>query len=183
MIISKRALYAAGEPFGDCATRSKMGRGYWCGNGGGSSSQSNPVTNNTDNRSVTSINQTDYSTNITDSRSTSTTDSSTHSYIDNSNSSDAVIALTNAGADIIKNSGGAVVDLAKFQGAQNTDAWNTTLTTGADLIDKMMQSTAQGFALSNKVVDSFTPTDTKNADIGKYAMLAAAAVTAAVLLK
>lgn len=169
MIISRKALYALGETFGDSATVRKPGGGYLCGGGGGSSSQSNPVTNNNDKRVA-----------VSDGMGVS---GDSNTIIDNSNSSDAVIALTNAGADIIKNSGGAVVDLAKFQGAQNTEAWDTTLKTGADLIDKMMASTAQGFALSSKVIDSFTPTENKNADIGKYAMLAAAAVAAAVLLK
>lgn len=143
----------------------------------GSSSESNPVTTNNDNRSVTSVDNTDYSTNIHDSSSRTST------YIDNSNSSDAVIALANAGADIIKTSGGAVVELGKFQGAQNTEAWNTTVTAGASLIDKLIDKSTEGFGLASKVVDSFTPTESKNADIGKYAMWAAAAVAAAVLLK
>lgn len=141
----------------------------------GSSSESNPVTTNTDARTVTSVSNTDYSTNIQD--------SSTSTFIDNSNSSDAVIALANAGADIIKTSGGAVVELGKFQGAQNTEAWNTTVTAGASLIDKLIEKSTEGFGLASKVVDSFTPTESKNADIGKYAMWAAAAVAAAVLLK
>lgn len=135
------------------------------------STQSNPVTNNTDRRLAVSD-----GAGITG-------DHSSVTQIDNSNSSDAVIAMTNAGADIIKSSGGAVVELAKFQGAQNTDAWNTTITTSAKLVDKLIDQASAGFGLSEKVVSAFTPTENKNADIGKYAMIAAAVVAGAVLLK
>lgn len=181
MTISRKQLYAAGEPFGDSATRHKVGGRVYGGGDSSSSNDSAPVTTNTDNRTVYSVANTDYSTNITDSRSSSISDNSIHT--DNSNSSDAIVAMSKAGADIIKSSGAAVVDLARFQGAQNTQAWDKTLTTGAKLIDKLMDKTAEGFALSSKVVDSFTPTDNKNADLGKYALIAAAVVAGAVLLK
>jgi hypothetical protein len=52
MTISRRELYAAGEPFGDCATQRKPCGGYLCG-GGSSSSSSAQTTNNTDKRLVT----------------------------------------------------------------------------------------------------------------------------------
>ncbi|CAN5165722.1 hypothetical protein BH10PSE16_BH10PSE16_43870 [soil metagenome] len=74
------------------------------------------------------------------------------------------------------------MDLARFQGEQNTEAWNTTITAGAGLVDKLIGQVGDGVALSEKVVSAFTPTENKNADIGKYAMWAAAAVAAAVLL-
>lgn len=189
---SRKTLYAAGLPLGDGATRHKPGgRIYGGGGGGSSSSNSNPVTTNTDKRIAVqdgmglsgdgSAMVTDYSTNIHDS--SSRTSNSTSSFIDNSNSSDAVIAMTSMGADVIKSSGAAVVDLAKFQGAQNTEAWDATLTTGAKLIDRLIDQTNAGMGLSSKVVDSFTPTESKNADIGKYAMIAAAVVAGAVLLR
>ena len=189
-MISRKQLYAAGLPFGECATRSKPGGRIYGGGGGGSSSNdSNPVTTNTDKRIAVqdgmglsgdgSAMVTDYSTNIQD----SSTRSSVSSYVDNSNSSDAVKAMTSMGADVIKSSGASVVELAKFQGAQNTDAWNSTLTTGAKLIDRLIDQTDAGMGLSAKVVDSFTPTESKNADIGKYALIAAAVVAGAVLLK
>lgn len=107
----------------------------------------------------------------------------TTNYQDNSNSPDAVKAIAAAGADIIKTSGGAVVDLARFQSAQNTDAWNATLTTGANLVDKLIGQVAQGFTLSAKVVDSFQPEANKQTDALKYGLIAAAAIAAAVLLK
>jgi hypothetical protein len=49
MNISRRELYALGEPLGDSTTRAKLGGGYVCG-GGGSSSSSNQTTQNTDKR-------------------------------------------------------------------------------------------------------------------------------------
>lgn len=120
--------------------------------------------------------------------------SESYAYTDNSNSaetikylseqgSDTITALANAGTDIIRNSGGAVIELAKFQGAQNTESFNTLVTQGGNLLDKLLDKSSEGFGLASKVVDSFTPTDSKNADVGKYAMWAAAAVAAAVLLK
>ena len=50
MSISRRELYAHGEPFGESATRRKLGGGYVCGFGGSSSSASNQETNNYDQR-------------------------------------------------------------------------------------------------------------------------------------
>lgn len=51
---SRRDLYALGEPFGDSATRRKLGGGYVCGGGGDSSSSSNQstTTTNVDRRQV-----------------------------------------------------------------------------------------------------------------------------------
>lgn len=48
MSVSRRQLYALGEPLGDSATRAKPGGGYVCG-GGGDSKSSQSTTNN-DNR-------------------------------------------------------------------------------------------------------------------------------------
>lgn len=50
MNLSRRELYAAGEPFGDCATARKPGGGYLCGGGGKSASSSAQTTYNTDKR-------------------------------------------------------------------------------------------------------------------------------------
>lgn len=164
--------------------REKMkARGGLCGlPQKGSSSQSNPVTTNTDRRAAVSdgIGQTGdgfIAVSSDDNSNRSTT------IYDNSNSSDAVVAIADAGAQIIKDSGGAVVDLAKLQTNANIETWDKTLTTGAALVDKLIGQVGDGFNLSSKVVDSFTPTETKNADIGKYAMIAAAVVAGAVLLK
>lgn len=47
---SRRELYAHGEPFGDGATRRKLGGGYVCGFGGDSESATSNTTINYDNR-------------------------------------------------------------------------------------------------------------------------------------
>lgn len=105
----------------------------------------------------------------------STSNSDSHAvYVDNSNSSDAIKALASAGADIIKSSGASVVDLARFQGEQNTDAWNTTITAGAGLVDKLIDKVGDGFKLSSQAISNFTPTENKNSEVVKYAAIAAA---------
>lgn len=53
MTISRRDLYAMGEPMGDSTTRRKLGGGYVCGFGGDSSSASSSDTYNTDRRVTT----------------------------------------------------------------------------------------------------------------------------------
>lgn len=62
---SRRELYAHGEPFGDSATRAKLGGGYVCGGGGDSSSSSSQTTNNNqyDQRSITDARQENTTTN------------------------------------------------------------------------------------------------------------------------
>lgn len=49
MNLSRRELYALGEPIGESVTAAKLGGGYVCG-GGGSSSSSQQTTQNTDKR-------------------------------------------------------------------------------------------------------------------------------------
>ncbi|MES2251116.1 MAG: hypothetical protein V4645_27835 [Pseudomonadota bacterium] len=95
---------------------------------------------------------------------------------------DAVVALGQAGATIIKDAGGSVIDLNRDSIAANSKAWDQTLQTGAAVVDKAIDSITAGYGLASKAIDKFQPTDNANADIGKYAMLAAAAVAAAVLL-
>lgn len=54
-MLSKRQLYALGEPLGESVTRSKAGGGYVCGGGGGGSSSSSSnqtITETTDKRMV-----------------------------------------------------------------------------------------------------------------------------------
>nr|ART90447.1 hypothetical protein [uncultured bacterium] len=95
---------------------------------------------------------------------------------------DAMVALGQAGATVIKDAGGSVVDLNKDSIAANSKAWDATLQAGAAIVDKAIDSISAGYGLAGKAIDKFQPTDNANADIGKYAMLAAAAVAAAVLL-
>lgn len=95
---------------------------------------------------------------------------------------DAVRAISQMGATVLRDMGGAVVDLNADSLAQNRQAWDMTTQRGAQMVDSVIDSMAQGFGLASKAIDKFQPTDNANADIGKYAMLAAAAVAAAVLL-
>ncbi|WP_137860558.1 hypothetical protein [Variovorax sp. 3P27G3] len=95
---------------------------------------------------------------------------------------DAMVALGQAGATIIKDAGGSVIDLNKDSVAANSKAWDATLQAGVSIVDKAIESMQAGYGLADKAIEKFQPTDNANADIGKYAMLAAAAVAAAVLL-
>lgn len=172
MTIYRRQLYEAGLPFGEAATRQKIGGGMLCGGGGSddapdNNSTSAPVTTNTDKRLAVQG-----GVGVTG-------DNNTISY----NDSDTVKALADAGADIIKSSGGAVIELARFQGANNTESFNTLVTQGGRLIDKLLDKASESYGLANRVVDSFTPTDSKNADNTKYLYIAAAVVAGAVLLQ
>jgi hypothetical protein len=99
------------------------------------------------------------------------------------NLSDAVTALGQMSATTLRDVGGSIVDLNKDSISANSKAWDSTLQFGANVVDKMIDQMSEGYALAGKAVDNFTPTENKNADIGKYAMLAAAAVAMAVLLK
>lgn len=135
--------------------------------GGGSSSTTGATTNTTN---------TDKRVGVQDGVGV-TGDSNTVSY----NDPDAVKAIASAGADVIKSSGGAVVELAKLQSAANTDTWNKTITTGAALVDRLIQQVGDGFTLSSKVVDSFQPAENKNTDAIKWAAIAAGVVGVAAL--
>ena len=107
---------------------------------------------------------------------------------------DAVKALGGAGATIIKDAGGAVVDLNRDSLAANTKAWDATVSKSAEIIDSLIDGMSESYGLAEKSINTgnklaeaavaaFTPTENKNADIGKYALFAAAAVAAVVLLK
>jgi hypothetical protein len=95
---------------------------------------------------------------------------------------DAMVALGQAGATVIRDAGGSIVDLNKDSIAANSKAWDATLQAGVSIVDKAIDSMAAGYGLADKAIEKLQPTDNANADIGKYAMLAAAAVAAAVLL-
>lgn len=107
--------------------------------------------------------------------------SSSTYFQDNSNSSDAVIAMADMGASVIKSSGGAVVDLYKNAGAQNTAMWDKTLTEGAKLVDRLIDKAGEGFGLAEKVVDSFQPNENKNTDAIKTAAIAAGVIGVAMI--
>ena len=169
MSYSRRQLYAAGEPLGQCATQRKLCGGYRCGGGGGGDDTNEGAkteTTNVDRR------------NAVQNGDGVSGDSNTVVY----NDPDAVKAIAQAGADVIKSSGGAVVELAKLQTTANADAWNKTVTEGAGLVDKLIDKVGEGFKLSSTVVEKFQPTENKNTDVIKYAAIAAAVVGVAAFM-
>lgn len=108
---------------------------------------------------------------------------SEHAYVLNSLSdgqADAVKALSSFGAQMVRDSQEAIVDLNATSTAANRDMWDKTVSVGAGLVDKLI---GQSGALGQAAISNFAPTENKNADTGKYAMWAAAAVAAVVLLK
>jgi hypothetical protein len=179
---------------------SPMGGRLYKGGGGQAGTQSNPVTTNRDNRlannggtgvsgdgnlTMSSADSFDYSTTIVSSSDPETLQklSGDNAYVAATlaeGQTDAVKALTNFGAQMVRDSQEAIVDLNATSTAANKDIWDATINMGADLVDRLInQSTTLGTA----AISSFQPTEKSNADIGKYAMWAVAAVAAAVLLK
>lgn len=158
-------------------------RGAQCailrGGGGDSSSTTGATTTttNTDRRAAIQD-----GVGITGDGSSYSSSSSTY-LVDNSNSSDAIKAIAGMGADVIKDSGGAVVELYEAAGQRTSDTWNKTLTEGARLVDKLIDKAAAENSLASKVVDSFEPNENKNTDAFKWVALAAAAVGVAAMWK
>lgn len=126
------------------------------------------------------------------------------------NSSDAVQAMASMGAETIARAGEAVVQLNQSSQAANVTAWDTTVTRGAELVDKLIDATnkqstssrktteklieattksadqiaEKGAALGQAAISSFQPTDNKAQDTSlKLGMIAAAAVAATLLLR
>ncbi|MDP1740084.1 hypothetical protein [Polaromonas sp.] len=141
-----------------------------CGGGGDSSTSTT-----TEGAKTTTVN-TDKRVAVQDGIGT-TGDGNMVSYTSTVNSSDAVVAIAKAGADVINSSGGAVVDLFKDAGK----TYSTTIEQSANLIDKLLDKASEGFALSTKVVDSFTPNENKNTDAIKTAAIAAGVIGVAML--
>lgn len=172
MDISRRQLYAAGLPFGECATQRLPGGAIRYGGGGDSESSTSTTGATTETTNI------DQRMAIQDGVGINGSGNSTVYTV---NSSDAVVAMADMGADIIKRSGGAVVELYKNAGQQNTDAWNTTLTQGVKLVDRLIDKVGDGFTLSEKVIDSFQPNENKNTDAIKTAAIAAGVIGVAML--
>lgn len=89
---------------------------------------------------------------------------------------DSVKALMGGGATLLRDASAAIVDLNKDSIAANSKAWDDTLERSASMVDSLIDNMSQGYGLAQKVVDSFTPTENKNAEIVKYAVIAAAVV-------
>lgn len=162
-------------------------RRLYKGGGGGSSTANSPTTTNTDRRSA-----------LQDAVQTGD-GSSTGSINIVSNSADAEVlrtlaetmpdavrALSDAGADVINRAGGAVVDMNRDSIAANTKSFDSVVDFGAQAIDKLIDAsvkTAQtGNALASQAVQSFMPSENKNADAMKWGLIAAAGVAAVVIL-
>ena len=164
---SRKQLYALGEPLGDCVTSAKLGGGYVCGGGGGggSSSSSNTTTTNQDNRTA-----------VQDGIGLSASNGNTVSY----NSTDAVKAIAQLGADTIKATGDSVVKLNETSTAANVTAWDKTVSTSAALVDKLIDAST---TLGTSAIDRYQPAENKAQDTSlKLGMIAAAGVAATLLL-
>lgn len=133
--------------------------------GGGSSSESSTTTTNTDARVA-----------VQDGVGLSGSSGNTV----NVNSTDAVNAIAKLGTDTIAKTGEAVTKLNETSMATNAAAWDRTVTVGAQLVDKLIDSTTQ---LGTTAIDKFQPAENKASDTSlKLGMIAAAAVAATVLL-
>lgn len=154
------------------------------GGGGSSSSSSSTTTNNTDARMAVQD-----GIGITNSTGNNTS----------FNSTDAVKAIAQMGADTIAKTGEAVVFLNQSTTAANVTAWDKTVSAGAGLVDKLIDATTEqiksgqrateqiaekGFAISQSAISSFQPSENKASDTSlKLGMIAAAAVAATILLR
>lgn len=132
--------------------------------GGGSKSSSATTTTNTDNRTAVQDG-------VAIAGSSGTF---------NVNSSDAVKAIAQMGSDTIAATGEAVVQLNQAGLEANVTAWDKTLQRGADLVDKLIDSTTQ---IGTSAITNFQPAENKASETSlKLGMIAAAAVAASVLL-
>lgn len=163
MTLSRRQLYAAGETFGSSCTRYKPG-GRILGGGGDSESQSSNATTNTDQRVA-----------VQDGVGLSGSSGNTI----NVNSSDAIKAIASMGADTINRAGAAVVELNQASLQANVTAWDKTVTAGAALVDKLIESNTQ---TTNAVVEKFQPQENRREETLQTAAIAAAAGLAAIYL-
>lgn len=160
MNISKRQLYSMGEPLGDCVTQRKVCGGLVCGGGGkgGSSSSSSDTTStNTDQRVA-----------VQDGIGLSGSSGNTLNY----NDPDVVRAIASMGADVIAKSGAAVVELNQIGMDSNLAAWDKTVTAGAALVDKIIDSNS---AATQQAIKNFQPTDNAQQNTMQTAAIAAAA--------
>lgn len=181
MAISRKNLYAAGEPFGNVCTRRKIGKGLLCGGGDSSSSTAGPQTTNTDNRMAlddsvgvgagASVgNVTVYAADAQVLQTLAET------------LPDAVNFMVNAGADVIDRAGGAVVELNRDSIKANSKSFDSVVNFGAQAVDRILTASQENSALASQVVASYQPDNKNNAETAKYAMFAAAGLVAVVLL-
>lgn len=160
-----------GEPLGESVTTRKPGGGIVCGGGGGggeSKSDSSTTSTNTDARVA-----------VQDGLGVSYSDGNTINY----NSSDAVKAVAQLGAETIANTGEAIVMLNRDATNANLSAWDKTITAGAALVDKLIDRST---GVATAVITNYQPTANKEADATSstaktVALVVAAAAAAAVI--
>lgn len=113
-------------------------------------------------------------------------------------SSDAIKAMANMGTDVVRRSGESVVDLTRAGMDSNFRAWDSTVSAGAALVDKLIDASTEqikaghrateqiaekGFGISQAAISNFQPTENKAQDTSlKLGMIAAAGVAATLLL-
>lgn len=106
--------------------------------------------------------------------------SSSNSNVVHYNSTDAVNAIAQLGAETIAKTGEAIVNLSKDTTAANVTAWDKTVQAGALLVDKLID---QSTGLAKTAIDKYQPAENKAQDTSlKLGMIAAAAVAATILL-
>lgn len=160
-----------GEPLGESVTTRKPGGGIVCGGGGGggeSKSDSSTTSTNTDQRVV-----------VQDGIGLSGSSDNVVQY----NSTDAVKAVAQLGAEAIANSGEAIVMLNRDATNANLSAWDKTITAGAALVDKLIDRST---GVATAAISGYQPTPNKEADAlsstaKTVALVVAAAAAAAVI--
>lgn len=99
---------------------------------------------------------------------------------------DAVRAMANAGADVIKSAGGSVVNLTRDSIAANSASFDSVVNFGSKAIDKLIDASVKtsqiGNDLAAKAVASYQPDSKNQAEAAKYALYAAAGLVALVLM-
>ncbi len=135
---------------------------------GGSSSSSETTTTNQDNRVA-----------VQDGVGVSGSDGNIVEY----NSTDAIQAIAQLGAEVIAQTGEAVVQLNKDTTAAQVTSWDATVAAGAHLVDKLIDGATKSYTVAEKAIDSFQPAENKTQDTSlKLGMIAAAGIAATILL-
>lgn len=145
--------------------RAGLGARLMGGGGGGSSSENKTETTNVDSRMA-----------VQDGAGLSNSNSNTVTV----NSTDAVQAVANLGADALKSVGGAIVELNKTTTAAQVTSWDNTVKAGLGLVDKLIDKST---STAEAAISSFQPAENKSNDTSlKLGMIAAAGVAATLLL-
>lgn len=100
-----------------------------------------------------------------------------------SNDTDVVKAIAQLGTDAIQQTGAAIVNLNENNAKLQSEAWTQTLTTGEKLVSKLADGLSGDFALANKSIDAFQPTENKQAGAAMWVGLGAIGLIAIAVLK